>query len=79
MKFFSTLSTLAVALMMTGEAVAGTYKGFSMGANRADGVCKWEADWKKDFQAIKSWNKGFNLFVCTLPLTATVSVSHSQQ
>jgi glucan 1,3-beta-glucosidase len=60
MKFFSTLSTLAVALMMSGEALAGTYKGFSIGANRADGACKWEADWKKDFQAIKSWNKGFN-------------------
>ena len=60
MKLFSTLSTLAVALMMSGEALAGTYKGFSIGANRADGACKWEADWKKDFQAIKSWNKGFN-------------------
>lgn len=60
MKLFSTLSTLATVLLLAGEAIAGTYKGFSIGANRADGACKKVADWKADFQAIKSWNKGYN-------------------
>ena len=60
MKFFGSISTLAVTLLLSGQALAGQYKGFSLGANRADGACKYEADWKKDFQTIKSWNKGFN-------------------
>lgn len=61
MKLFNSVATLAAAmLLLPGQAMAGTYKGFSMGANRADGACKTQADWKTDFQTIKSWGKGFN-------------------
>ncbi|CCT74252.1 related to glucan 1,3-beta-glucosidase [Fusarium fujikuroi] len=61
MKLFGSIGAVAAALMLLpGQALAGQYKGFSMGANRADGACKYTADWKKDFQTIKSWNKGFN-------------------
>ncbi|CVK94848.1 related to glucan 1,3-beta-glucosidase [Fusarium mangiferae] len=61
MKLFGSIGAVAAALMLLpGQALAGQYKGFSMGANRADGLCKYTADWKKDFQTIKSWNKGFN-------------------
>ncbi|KAH7161892.1 glycoside hydrolase superfamily [Dactylonectria macrodidyma] len=61
MKLLNSVATLAAAiLLLPGQAMAGTYKGFSMGANRADGACKSQADWKKDFQTIKGWGKGFN-------------------
>ncbi|KAM5354562.1 hypothetical protein ACJ41O_001209 [Fusarium nematophilum] len=69
MKLLSSIGTLAAALLLLpGQAMAGTYKGFSIGANRADGACKYTADWKKDFQTIKGWGKGFNavrLYACS--------------
>ncbi|KAG3181760.1 hypothetical protein PC129_g25386, partial [Phytophthora cactorum] len=52
--------TLAAALLLPAQALAGQYKGFSLGANNAKGGCKTTADWKADFQAIKGWGKGFN-------------------
>ncbi|KAF5025718.1 hypothetical protein F66182_2185 [Fusarium sp. NRRL 66182] len=61
MKLFGSIGALAAALLLLpGQALAGQYKGFSIGANRPDGACKYTADWKKDFQTIKSWGKGFN-------------------
>ncbi|KAJ3541869.1 hypothetical protein NM208_g4403 [Fusarium decemcellulare] len=61
MKLLGSIGTLATGLLLlSGEALALTYKGFSIGANRPDGACKYTADWKADFQTIKSWNKGFN-------------------
>jgi hypothetical protein len=69
MKLLGSLGKLAAGLLLlTAQASALTYKGFSLGANRADGACKYMADWKKDFQTIKSWNKGFNavrLYACS--------------
>lgn len=69
MKLLGSLGKLAAGLLLlTAQASALTYKGFSLGANRADGACKYTADWKKDFQTIKSWNKGFNavrLYACS--------------
>lgn len=60
MKLFGSITTLAAAMLLLPTALAGQYKGFSIGANRADGACKTNADWKTDFQTIKSWGKGFN-------------------
>ncbi|KAF3916562.1 hypothetical protein ABW20_dc0102553 [Dactylellina cionopaga] len=61
MTIFNTILALAVALLLLPAHIqAGEFKGFSMGANRADGSCKAQADWDADFRAIKSWGKGFN-------------------
>lgn len=57
MKFLNLASAL---LLLPAQALAGQYKGFSIGANKANGECKTTADWKADFQAIKGWGKGFN-------------------
>ncbi|KAI8716243.1 Glycoside hydrolase family 17 [Fusarium sp. LHS14.1] len=69
MKLFGSLGKIAAGLLLlTAQASALTYKGFSLGANRPDGACKYTADWKKDFQTIKGWNKGFNavrLYACS--------------
>ncbi|KAF4982290.1 hypothetical protein FZEAL_2076 [Fusarium zealandicum] len=69
MKLLNSISTLAAGLLLlSGQALAGQYKGFSMGANKANGDCKATADWKTDFQTIKGWGKGFNavrLYACS--------------
>ncbi|KAK6357763.1 hypothetical protein TWF718_002069 [Orbilia javanica] len=61
MKLFNAIGALATAMMLLPtQTLAGQYKGFSMGANKADGNCKTQTDWRIDFQTIKSWGKGFN-------------------
>ncbi|EGX45311.1 hypothetical protein TWF569_009025 [Orbilia oligospora] len=61
MKLFNAIGTLAAAMMLLpAQTMAGQYKGFSMGANKADGGCKTQTDWRIDFQTIKGWGKGFN-------------------
>ncbi|KAH6867710.1 family 17 glycoside hydrolase [Thelonectria olida] len=62
------LNLAAALLLLPAQALAGQYKGFSIGANKADGGCKATTDWKKDFQTIKGWGKGFNavrLYACS--------------
>ena len=53
MYFFAIVVTIALSLLQTSVSARGTL-GFALGTKKADGTCKYTADYEADFDAIAS-------------------------
>lgn len=51
---FSTISSLAVAIAPLLVSAASGSLGFSLGTKKADGTCKYQADYETDFKLISA-------------------------
>lgn len=57
---FTISGAAVVSVLYAANPVFAAWKGFNLGANKADGSCKGVADYTADFQKIQSWPGGFN-------------------
>lgn len=56
---FSTFAALAAYVSVAVAAPSLNYfSGFNLGANRPDGSCKSQADWRAELETIRSWDGG---------------------